>query len=124
MPVIEVSSTPIMVVNINAKRKMIHLENVGQHPIYFTKQNKNIIPNIPSADNYDFVLYPNSNQGITSIYIESIARINAIEIKGNSSNNDKKDNDDNGNGNGNGNNNDKKLNLAYFETEYITNNIC
>ena len=100
MPVIEIEQTAVKVVGINNKRKIVHIENTGNQPVYFTKQNRESVHNVPTEENYDFILYPVSARGITSIAIESVSRINAVVLRGSS----------------------KKApegTVAYFETEYV-----
>lgn len=74
---VNVTTTPILLIDKNSKRKMVILQNTGNEPVYVKKwpYTSNLAP-IPSVTNYDFVLYAKPGEGNKdeSIYqIESIS---------------------------------------------------
>jgi len=93
---INVTKIPIILVKRNNSRDRLILQNEGKVPVYVKRQPTNVITDIPSDTNYDFILYPgqgNSEDVITQI--NSVATFAGVVVE---------------------NGNDKNANVAVLET--------
>jgi len=100
MPKVHIGNEVVDIVGFNPIRKRIFIENVGNTPVYFTKQHKCTIKD-PSVCEYDFVLFP-------------------VDNGNGNSNSNRNSNNGNGNGNGNGNNSNCNCNIQPTSIEINT----
>ena len=75
---VTVTNTPVIVAPINPRRVRIFLQNTGTTKTFFKKQSSTSVPNIPSATNYDFILWDTEENGIRQIEVETTSGFNAI----------------------------------------------
>lgn len=87
---INITTTPIVIVIRNNRRDRLILQNQGKIPVYIKRQPTNLITDIPSDTNYDFILYPpKGNDQATITKINSVACYAAVVVEnGNDKNSD------------------------------------
>jgi hypothetical protein len=74
-----VTNTPIILVTRNNSRDRLMLQNNGKRDVYVKRQPTNIITDIPSPTNYDFILYSQTgNEDPDITQINSVAAYAAV----------------------------------------------